>query len=108
MYRRLVTGFCAGVALIATLGACTLTTPTSLGLAVVTDSRQPVTVTSVDVSTKRGEACGTNVLGLYAEGDFSVEAARLAGGITQVTSVDTSIYQVLGVYAKVCTIVHGN
>jgi len=56
---------------------------------------------------KIGEACFSSILGIVANGDGSIEAARKAGGITQIAYVDHEQFSVLGVYATSCTIVHG-
>jgi hypothetical protein len=56
---------------------------------------------------KVGEACFSSILGIVANGDGSIEAAKKAGGITQVAYVDHEQFSVLGVYATSCTIVHG-
>lgn len=58
--------------------------------------------------TKTGEACVSSILGLVATGDGSIEAAKKAGGITQVSHIDHEQFAVLGVYATSCTIVHGS
>ncbi len=58
-------------------------------------------------AAKTGEACATSILGLVATGDASIAAAKAAGGIQQVSHVDHDIFSVLGVYAKVCTVVSG-
>jgi len=56
---------------------------------------------------KTGEACISSILGLIATGDASIEAAKKAGGITQVAHIDHEQFGVLGVYATTCTVVHG-
>lgn len=58
-------------------------------------------------AAKTGEACVSSILGVVATGDASIEAAKKAGGITQVSHVDHEQFAVLGVYATSCTIVHG-
>jgi hypothetical protein len=58
--------------------------------------------------TKTGEACISSILGIVATGDGSLEAAKKAGGITQVAHVDYEQFSVVGVYATSCTIVHGS
>lgn len=58
-------------------------------------------------AAKLGEACASSILGWVATGDASVEAAKKAGGITQIAHVDHEQFNVLGVYATTCTIVHG-
>ena len=56
---------------------------------------------------KIGEACASTILGWIAQGDASIEAARKAGGITQIAWVDHDQFQILGIYGTTCTIVHG-
>ena len=57
--------------------------------------------------TKSAEACASSILGIFASGDASITAAKAAGGITQVTHVDHSVTNILGIYASTCTIVVG-
>lgn len=57
--------------------------------------------------SKRGEACSSNILGLVATGDSSIDTAKKTAGITRVASVDHSSTRVLGYYARFCTIVKG-
>ncbi len=57
--------------------------------------------------TKTGEACATSILGIVASGDASIDAAKQAGGINEVLSVDYKSTSVLGLYASFCTIVKG-
>lgn len=57
---------------------------------------------------KAGEACATGILGLFAFGDASLDAAKKAGGITDVHSTEFKNFQVLGIYQQACTQVHGN
>lgn len=60
-------------------------------------------------ATKQGRACSTAILGLAAWGDASVDAAKKAGGISSVHSVEYEATAVLGlVYTSACTVVHGN
>ena len=59
-------------------------------------------------ATKEGKACGTSILGWVATGDASVQAAKAAGGITKVASVDHSAKNILGIFGEWCTIVRGN
>ena len=61
-----------------------------------------------DVATKEGKACGTSILGWVATGDASVSAAKAAGGITTVASVDHSAKNILGILGEWCTIVKGS
>lgn len=59
-------------------------------------------------TTKRGEACLTNLLGLVATGDASIDAAKKAGNITRIASVESTQARVLGYYARFCTVVIGD
>ena len=58
--------------------------------------------------TKQGEACATGILGIAAWGDASLDAAKKAGGITDVHSVEFGGMSILGIYTQGCTIVYGN
>lgn len=57
---------------------------------------------------KTGRACSTGILGVFAFGDASLDAAKKAGGITSIHSVEYEATALLGVvYVTACTIVHG-
>jgi len=58
--------------------------------------------------SKTGEACISSILGIVATGDASIEAAKKAGGISQIAHIDHEQFSVVGVYATSCTIVHGS
>ncbi|MCX6125120.1 MAG: TRL-like family protein [Proteobacteria bacterium] len=58
--------------------------------------------------TKKGNACATNILGYVAFGDASIAAAKKNGGITEVSVVDYSSSNIIGVYGTTCTVVHGS
>ena len=88
------------------LGGCAIQ-PQGLGFGIIQNSVDPVTATS-ETAPKVGEACGVNILGIYAGGDMSIEKAKFQGSITKVSSVNTSVFSFLGIFAKRCTIVTGN
>jgi hypothetical protein len=70
--------------------------------------RGPITATSqAGPATKTGRACANSVLGIVASGDASIDAAKRAGDITNVVSVDFESTNVLYLYATFCTVVHG-
>lgn len=71
-----------------------------------TNVKSPEGVTA-SVGTKTGEACATSILGLFATGDASVESAKKAGDISEVSSVDSHSTSILGLYATFCTTVTG-
>ena len=56
---------------------------------------------------KAGEACATGILGIAAFGDASVDAAKKAGGISDVHSVEFRNMNILGLYSQGCTEIHG-
>lgn len=88
------------------LGGCAV--PSSqLGLSLIKSTVEPEVATNVADSSKTGEACGINLLGFISFGDFSVDRAKRKGGITEVSSVDSSIVSLIGIYAHKCTIVKG-
>ena len=89
-------------------GCATTGLRTSNGGGFISDFSEGETVGSHVEVTKRGEACSTNILGIYASGDASIEAAKKNGGITRVATVDTKIFAVRPFYGKVCTIVSGS
>jgi hypothetical protein len=58
--------------------------------------------------SKHGEACAEGIVWLAAWGDASTAAAKEAGGIKEVHSVEFRDSFVLGgLYHKACTVVHG-
>jgi hypothetical protein len=65
-------------------------------------------VSSNDVGSKHGEACGMSILGLVTIGESGVEDAAKAGGITKISIVDNKDMNILGVYTTHCVEVTGN
>jgi len=72
-----------------------------------TDAKGPLVTTSSSASSKTGEATCTSILGWVATGDCSIEAAAAAGGITEISTVDTKVSNIIGIYATRTTIVRG-
>jgi hypothetical protein len=72
-----------------------------------TDASAPQHITENEVGKKKGEACASSILGWVTTGDASVRAAADAGGIKQISAVDSSFRNYLGIYATYCTIVSG-
>ncbi|KKS39538.1 MAG: hypothetical protein UV02_C0066G0009 [Candidatus Kuenenbacteria bacterium GW2011_GWA2_42_15] len=63
-----------------------------------------------DIAIKKGEACITSVLLLFAFGDSSIEKAKREGYIKKITSVETSYKHFLlyiPVFQRGCTVVRG-
>ncbi len=62
-----------------------------------------------DISySKVGRACSTSILGWFATGDASVEAAAKSAGIKKVKLVTIERTGIMGLYATFCTIVKGD
>ena len=75
---------------------------------IYTETRYGDFATTANSATKEGKACGTSILGWVATGDASVSAAKMAGGISTVASVDHYAKQIVGVFGEYCTIVKGS
>jgi hypothetical protein len=74
--------------------------------ALLLDAYGPISATSA-TGTREGKACAKSILGLVGSGDASIDAAKKAGGIQEVSSVDYHSTSTLGIVAEFCTIVHG-
>lgn len=59
-------------------------------------------------ATKSGKACSHSYLSLIATGDSSVDAAKKAGDIKNVATMDYSVENILGLYGTYCTEISGN
>ncbi len=71
------------------------------------DTQFGITATT-GTAKKMGKACSKSILGAVAMGDASIEAAKKAGGISTVATVDATSKNILGFYAEFCTVVSGN
>lgn len=60
-----------------------------------------------EANQKEGRACMDTILGLVARGDASVRAAKIDGGITEVSVVDHSARNFLNIVGEYCTVVRG-
>jgi hypothetical protein len=87
------------------LAGCATRQPVIGGL--YSDVTASENVSSNQAGNRVGQACASSILGLVATGDASVEAARRAGGITLITSVDSQSSNIFIFYTKYCTIVRG-
>lgn len=81
--------------------------PSQLGQSLISDTKEPILVTTNSGDAKEGKACGRNILGIFSEGDMSIEAAKNNGKITNVHSVEKTVKNMI-VVSDVCTIVKGN
>lgn len=74
---------------------------------IYTGAKGATAATSSDVGSKTGTACAKSYLGWVGVGDASVGAAAKEGGITKISTVSSDNTNIIGVYAKNCTIVTG-
>ena len=74
---------------------------------IYTDNEGPLLVTDNPEGSKVGRATSKVIFGV-CYGDSTVETAAQNGNITKITSVDTDITNVLGIYVEFTTIVRGN
>jgi hypothetical protein len=88
-------------------GCALAPTPVGSGF-LFTDVKGPVAVDDNNTGyVKKGEACATNVLGLVATGDASIETAKKVAGISNVSSISSDQFSILGLFSKYCTVVTG-
>ncbi|HZL99867.1 MAG TPA: TRL-like family protein [Planctomycetota bacterium] len=91
----------------ALLPAC-VATPVGPGL-IYTGVKAPLEATASDAPfSKSGRAKASQVLGLFAFGDASIQAAVAAGGIKVIHHVDYESFTVLGVYSSFEVTVYGD
>lgn len=80
----------------------------SLGMgSLYTDATLPMAATSNSVGSKAGKSEATNILGLVMTGDAGINAAAKDGNITKISHVDYEVYNILGLFAKMTTVVYG-
>ena len=100
--------FAAGAAAILFLATscATLSTPAGVG-ALYTDINAGEAVTSNQLGKKVGTAKATNILGLIATGDASIETAAKQGGIKKISHIDSKKKVILGIYGTYDITVYG-
>lgn len=95
--------------LVSFLSACGLVSH-QIGISLVSTVQETpanVEFTNLEMKgTKTGKACGKNILGIIAEGDITVDAAKKNGGISTITSVSKEVKNMF-IFSEVCTVVKG-
>ena len=84
---------------------------TSINGCFITSAKSPIAPGGPGIGTKEGRACGWNILALFTWGDLRITTAMADGGITDITSVDSSAFEFIpGFYGinHYCTVVSGN
>jgi hypothetical protein len=105
MFRLFVLSAAVAVG-IAGLSGCMIVATPAIGT-IFTDVKYGDTATTATAASKEGKACAQSILGWVAQGDASVDAAKKAGGITEVSSVDHTANNILGIVGTWCTVVRG-
>jgi len=93
------------VCLIGLSGCIAVATP-AVGL-IYTEVKYGDTATTATGATKEGKACAQTILAMVSTGDASIAAAKANGGITEVSMVDHTAKNVLGIFGEWCTVVKG-
>ncbi|HLV60829.1 MAG TPA: TRL-like family protein [Fredinandcohnia sp.] len=96
-----------GVFVLFTTGCGALSLRAPVTGALYQDTKAGELVTEHQNASKKGEACATSILGWVGTGDASIHAAAREGGISKIAYVDSHSMNILGIYAKYCTIVRG-
>ena len=60
------------------------------------------------VSSKYGESCAYNILGIFTFGDSGLNASKREGNLRNISYYDTKTMNILGLFGRVCTKAYGN
>lgn len=97
----------ATVATLLLLTGCAVPLPKAGPGLLVTKTTEPIAAGPAEKALKSGEACQHNILGMATIGDASTAAAKRAGKVATIHSVDSQMLGILGLYAQNCVIVSG-
>lgn len=89
------------------LSGCAMSMNTPVSGFIYTEAKGAINASANDLGSKIGTSCASSILGWVGMGDASISAAANEGKITKISSVDSDNFNVLGLYAKNCTIVRG-
>lgn len=90
------------------LSSCAFPLPSAGPGFILTDTTEGIAMNNNVAMSKESKACQTNILGIVAFGDASIQKAKQKGNIQQIASIDRTFFGVLGVFSKACTVVTGN
>ncbi len=93
-------------AMICLSGCCAMVTTPVSGF-IYSNVKSPISVTGNGEASKSGSATVTSILGWFATGDASINAAAKAGGITKIHHVDAHAESILGIVARYTVTVYG-
>ena len=89
------------------ISGCMIVATPAMGV-IYTELKYGDTATTATATPKEGKACVQSILGWIATGDASVEMAKKNGGIKEVSSVDHTSKNILGIIGEWCTVVKGS
>lgn len=109
---RKLSGLALVVAMAVTFTSCvalqsSMNTPVPAA-GIYTGVKGPVTATSNNVGSKVGQGEASNILGLIATGDASINTAANSAGISEISHVDYETTSILGIYSSYTIYVYGN
>jgi len=93
------------VGAVALLASCA--SPMASG-ALYTNTTTGLTATTNNQTMKMGQACTNSLFGLFAWGNGSIAMAKANGHVMNVSTVDYTAHNVLGIYGTYCTVVKGS
>lgn len=99
--------FVAAIAALMLSSCAVVSTGTGTGF-LYTSVDEGMAVTSNSIGTKVGESKATNILGLVATGDATINTAAKNAGIREISHVDVKKTTILGIFATYTTVVYGN
>ena len=95
-----------GLVLVTALTGCMIVQSPATGI-IYTEVKYGIVATTSTASAKEGKACAQSILGWVATGDASIAAAKAAGGINEVSVIDHTAKNILGIVGEWCTVVKG-
>lgn len=104
--KKLCLSAVAAVALLVS-SCAVVSTPAGMGV-LYTGVTSGENVTSNSLGKKVGQSSASNILGLVATGDASIDLAAKKAGIKKISHVDAKRTSVLGIFASYTTIVYGD
>lgn len=102
--RIMVVALIAALALAMSTVGC-VQSPTGPGL-IYMNVKGPLGPAGGEATSKSGKSCARVVLALFAWGDASIESAKRAGRISEVTTIDHESFNFIG-FGSFCTVVYG-
>lgn len=100
--------YAVAACLMLTASSCAIVgTPAGMGT-LYTGMTSGEAVTSNPLGKKVGQSSASNILGIVATGDASINTAAKNGGIKKISHVDSKKTSILGLFATYTTIVYGD